>query len=709
MSRLLALLLAVASTLVPSIGAAAPDTLARVDTDFVRAGLVAEDRVVAPGTPSRLALDMEIEPGWHTYWKNSGDSGAPVEIEWTVPEGVEIGAFRWPAPNRQPFPPMMNYGYSDRAVFTMPLTVPGDWPAGKPVDVKAEVYWLVCEMVCIPERGEASFSIPTGGAAERNDSAVELFQTAEMTRAATSPYTARYQYDGTNLRLRIVGEGLDTDALEDAYFYPAEWGVIDHAATQVVTSDPGGLTLVIPKSTENEPELTGEVAGVLEIVERVAEGQTATLSLAVASSEGIVTEGAAGFKGMAGTAMTLPMALMFAFVGGLILNLMPCVFPVLALKAIGFAATAHEGTGKRLWHGIAYTLGVLTLFVVLAGVLIALKGAGAAVGWGFQLQNPLIVAGLAYLLLLVGLNLSGVFEVNTAATGVGEGMASSGGAKGAYFTGALAAVVATPCTAPFMATALGAALTMTAPATMAIFVMLGLGLAAPFLLLSVLPGVASRMPKPGMWMVRLKEFLAFPMYISAAWLLTVLGTLAGPGSMLLALTGAVLVGLAAWAFGAAQKSGRRGQVIGYATSVAAIGAVIALCLQFSVVQRAPGEAPGAIAGHAGPVEPFTAARLDSLLAGNTPVFVNMTADWCITCKVNEKVAFGENFQKALAENGVTYLVGDWTVYDPEITALLEKFGRAGVPLYAVFPREGDPVLLPQILTSDRVVRALGKV
>ncbi len=702
MKRLLALLLALA----PGFASAAPDTLARVDTEFVKAGIVGEDAVLAPGKPSRIALAMDIQSGWHTYWKNSGDSGQAVEITWTAPEGVEIGEISWPAPHRQPFPPMMNYGYSDRAVFTMPVNVAEDWPAGKPVDLKAEVYWLVCEMVCIPEQGEASFSIPTDDVAALNDSAVPLFQEAVEMRAAVSPFEARYEYDGTNLSIRFDGEGFDADTLKDAYFYPSEWGLIDHAATQVATTDPRGLTLVIPKSTEEEPAPEGTIQGVLELVELTGGGETATLSLAVMSEPGSIAGASAGFSGIAASTLSLPVAILFAFIGGLILNLMPCVFPVLALKAIGFAATAHESTRKRLSHGIAYTLGVLTLFVVLAGVLIALKQAGAAVGWGFQLQNPLIVAALAYLLLLVGLNLSGVFNVNTSAVGAGEGMASSGGVKGAYFTGALAAIVATPCTAPFMATALGAALTMSAPATMAIFVALGLGLAAPFLLLSVLPGVASRMPKPGMWMVRLKELLAFPMYASAAWLLTVLGTLAGPGSMLIALIGAVLVGLAAWAFGAAQQSGGRGKLLGYGTSAAAVVAVIMLCLQFSVVQSSD---KISIAGHAGPVEPFTSARLDALIAEKEPVFINMTADWCITCKVNEKVAFGEDFQAALKKNGITYLVGDWTARDPEITDLLQKFGRLGVPLYAVFPREGEPVLLPQILTSDRIVEALGKV
>ena len=700
MKRLLALLLALA----PTVASAAPETLARVDTEFVKSGIVAEDSVLVPGVPSRLALAMDIKAGWHTYWKNSGDSGQPVEITWTVPDGVEIGAFKWPAPHRQPFPPMMNYGYSDRAVFTMPMSVAKDWPAGKPVDLKAEIYWLVCEMVCIPERGEASFSIPTGEEAVQNASAVSLFREAVDMRAAASPFEARYEYDGTNLSLRFEGDGFDSETLEDAYFYPSDWGLIDHAAEQVATTDPSGLTLVIPKSTEEEPDPEGTIRGVLELVERTGGDEAATLSLAVASEPGSVV--GAGFRGIAGTALSLPTAIFFAFVGGLILNLMPCVFPVLALKAIGFAATAHESAGKRLSHGIAYTLGVLTLFVVLAAALIALKEAGAIVGWGFQLQNPLIVAGLAYLLLLVGLNLSGVFEVNASVAGAGEGMASGGGVKGAYFTGALAAIVATPCTAPFMATALGAALTMSTPATMAIFVALGLGLAAPFLLLSVLPGVASRMPKPGMWMVRLKELLAFPMYASAAWLLTVLATLAGPGSMLVALIGAVLVGLAAWAFGVAQKSVGRGRMLGYGTSAAALVAVVALCLQFTVIRPSD---KAAIAGHAGPVEAFSAARLDELLAAKEPVFVNMTADWCITCKVNEKMAFGAEFQEALAEHGVTYLVGDWTARDPEISALLEKFGRVGVPLYAVFPREGDPILLPQILTTDRIVEALGKV
>ena len=295
MKRLLALLLAFA----PSFASAAPETLARVDTEFVRAGIVAEDAVLEPGRPSRLALAMDIEPGWHTYWKNSGDSGQPVEITWTLPEGVEVGAFRWPAPHRQPFPPMMNYGYSDRAVFTMPLTVPKDWPVGEPVTARAEVYWLVCEMVCIPERGEVAFSIPTGGTAVPNKGAAPLFREAEAMRAAPSPFAARYEYDGTDLRLRFEGEGFGADTLEDAYFYPSEWGLIDHAAEQVAAVDPEGLTLTIPKSTEVEPEPEGTIRGVLEIVERTGGEETATLSLAVSPSPGTVAaaEGGRTFHG----------------------------------------------------------------------------------------------------------------------------------------------------------------------------------------------------------------------------------------------------------------------------------------------------------------------------------------------------------------------------------------------------------------------------
>lgn len=683
-----------------------------IETEFVRGDFVFENSVVAPGDKTTLALDMTLAPGWHTYWKNAGDSGQPVEIKWEAPEGVTIGEISWPAPHRQPFEPMMNYGYSDRSTLLMPVTVPKDWPVGKPVEMKADVFWLVCKEVCIPEQGVAELSLPTGlqtVASEDNKAAIEdIFEDARASVPVPSPYDATYAVDETSVTIRFAGDSFNDAELNDVYAFPAEWGVIDHAGVQVASVDPGGLTLTIPRSPETDDAPTGPVAGVVEITETAGDGDV-TIAMAFNAEPGDIAALAVGASSNSGgggvtTDVTFAWAIGLAFLGGMILNLMPCVFPVLALKALGFAQTAHSSFGHRAAHGLAYTAGVVSLFVLLAAVFLGLRAAGASIGWGFQLQNPYVVAALAYLLFLVGLNLSGVFEVSSKLAGIGSEQADSGGTRGAFFTGALTAVVATPCTAPFMTTAMGATLTMPPLQAVLVFVALAVGLAAPFLLLSLSPAAARMMPRPGMWMVRLKEFLAFPMYATAALLVWVLGTLAGTDAMLAAMIGAVFIGLAAWSYGASQNAGPRGRKWGF--GAAAVSAVIAAVLvtQISPLASSKGEV-----AFDGPGEPFTTARLAELRSDNKPVFINMTADWCITCKVNERVALRGAFEDALTKNGVTYLKGDWTARDSEITKLLQGFGRLGVPLYAVYPANGDPVLLPQILTPDMLVNALGKV
>jgi len=683
-----------------------------IETEFVRGDFHFEHETVAPGDKTTLALDMTLASGWHTYWKNAGDSGQPVEITWKAPDGVVIGDIDWPAPERQPFEPMMNYGYSDRSTLLMPVTVPANWPEGEPVELTADVFWLVCKDVCIPEQGIATLSLPTGSnTSKTGDQSGEtraLFNEARTALPMPSPYAATYAVDDTSVKIRFAGDHFDKADLRDVYAFPAEWGVVDHAGTQVASVDGGGLTLTIPRSPENDDAPSGVIEGVLELTETAGDGDV-TLAMSFDAQPGEIAAVAVSGTGAgvfgAGEGLSFAWALGFAFLGGLILNLMPCVFPVLALKALSFVKMSSSSFGHRAAHGLAYTAGVVTLFVILAAAFIGLREAGAAIGWGFQLQNPYVVAGLAYLLFLVGLNLSGVFEVSTRLAGVGSEQAESGGLRGAFFTGALTAVVATPCTAPFMGTAMGATLTMPPAEAVAVFVALAVGLAAPFLLLSLSPAAARLMPKPGMWMVRLKEFLAFPMYATAALLVWVLGTLAGTDAMLAAMIGAVFVGLAAWAYGAGQNSAARGKKWGF--GAAAASAIIALGLITQIPASSPSQSQEATID--GPGEAFTAARLAELRAENKPVFINMTADWCITCKVNERVALRGAFEDALKQNNVTYLLGDWTARDAEITTLLQQFGRAGVPLYAVFPANGEPVLLPQILTPDLLVDALGNV
>ncbi len=680
-----------------------------IETEFVRGDFHFEHSVVAPGETTTLALDMTLAEGWHTYWKNAGDSGQPVEISWKAPDGISFGETQWPAPHRQPFEPMMNYGYSDRSTLLIPVTVPQDWPEGKPLEMTADVFWLVCKDVCIPEQGVASVSLDTGSATEKALATSDIFMQARAAIPAPSPYDARYEVDDKSVKIHFVDDTLTKAKLQDVYAFPAEWGVIDHAGVQVASVEGAGLTLTIPRSLENDEAPSGPLEGVLELTETAGDGDV-TIAVAFEAQPGAAGSGAlAAASGSSGilsgaSGLSFAWALGFAFLGGIILNLMPCVFPVLALKALSFAKMSQSSFGHRAAHGLAYTAGVVTLFVLLAALFLGLRSAGAAIGWGFQLQNPYVVAGLAYLLFLVGLNLSGVFEVSTRLAGVGAEQADGGGLRGAFFTGALTAIVATPCTAPFMGTAMGAALTMPPVQGGAVFVALALGLAAPFLLLSLSPAAARLMPKPGAWMVRLKEFLAFPMYATAALLVWVLGNLAGMNAMLAAMIGAVLIGLAAWSYGSAQTSGARGKKWGYGAAVASTLLAIGLVTQIPSVPSSKGEV-----ALDGPGEPFTTARLEELRSGNKPVFINMTADWCITCKVNERVALRGAFEEALEQNGVSYLLGDWTAHDSEITELLQGFGRAGVPLYAVYPKEGEPVLLPQILTPDMLVDALSKV
>ena len=390
--------------------------------------------------------------------------------------------------------------------------------------------------------------------------------------------------------------------------------------------------------------------------------------------------------------------LVFAFAGGLILNLMPCVFPILAMKAVALARHGGRGHG----HAVSYTAGVLVTFVALAGALLAARAAGTAAGWGFQFSSPVFVAGMTWLLFAVGLNLSGVFEVGAGMTGAGSGLTQRRGMAGSFFTGLLAVLVATPCTAPFMGVAVAAGLAAPPAVTVLVFAVMGLGLAAPYVALASVPGLARVMPRPGRWMEVLKQGLAFPMYGAAAWLLWVVSQEAGPSGVLGTAAGLVLVGFAGWVFGVTQTSQVQPRRFGQAAATVSVLAALAV---LSGIAAVPGDASAEAASTA---EAFTPARLASLRAAGKPVFVNMTAAWCVTCLVNERVAIGtEAVRKAFAADDVTYLKGDWTRQDPAITAFLQQNGRDGVPLYVFFPAGGgEPEVLPQILTEGQLLGLL---
>ena len=653
--------------------------------------LAAEVASVAPGQPFRIGLRQRLAPGWHTYWKNPGDAGLPPELALSLPDGASAGAFSWPAPQRIPFGPLVNYGYEGAVLLPLVVTPPPGLRPGQSFTVEASGQWLVCAQVCIPEEGRFSLTLPVEASARPDPAMAPLFLQAESELPRPAPWPARIGFDGQQGALLLQGADLSPAAVKEAYFFAAEGGVLDHAAAQPLQVAAGGLRLGLPRG---EQPLPATVEGVVAITD--AAGSRS--AYAVSAIPGPVPPVLAAPPGL-----PLGRALLWAALGGLILNLMPCVFPILAMKALGLARLSGAARAEVRAHAASYSAGVVLSFLALAGLLLALRLAGQSAGWGFQFTSPLFVTLVGWLMLAVGLNLSGVFQMG-GPVAAGGALAGRGGHLGSFSTGALAVLVATPCTAPFMAAAIGAALAMPPAATLAVFGAMGLGMAAPYGVLALLPGLARRLPRPGAWMERLKQALAFPMYGAALWLLWVLAQLAGPGALAAALAGGLAVGFAAWALGLAQLSRGRGRWLGrLAGGLALLGAAALL----PALLRDTPPAGSAAAARTGE-EAWSAERVAAGRAENRPVFVNLTAAWCITCKVNERVALDtEVVRAAFARRNVLALTGDWTRGGAAIGNLLREHGREGVPLYLLYPAGGGaPVVLPQVLTESILLRAL---
>ncbi|MFN3520910.1 MAG: protein-disulfide reductase DsbD family protein [Phenylobacterium sp.] len=687
----------------------APAAAQPVDTGHLVAELVPASQGVFPGQTVYVALRQKIDKGWHTYWRNSGDSGEATRIAWTLPPGWTAGDIVWAPPERQPTGPLMNYGYKDEVLLPVAITAPADARPGQSVTLKAAATFLVCEEICVPEDAALQIDLPVTAAPPPKDPRwAGPIEAALAVSPKPAGLTASFQNVDGKLKLAVTGAAVKGLDAYDAYFFPFSGAAIDHAEPQSVERGPEGLTLAItPGYAFQQADAPSALGGVLEVGGKAFE---------IEASAGAPLPGAAGLgpppapaQGPAGAGLGLPLAALFAVLGGLILNLMPCVFPVLAMKAASLAGHGHEHAAARR-QGLAFLAGVLATFLALAGGLIALKAAGAAVGWGFQLQSPPVVAALALLMLAVALNLSGVFEVGTSVQGVGAGLASRAGLLGAFFTGALAVVVAAPCTAPFMAPALGWALTQDPASALVVFLALGVGFAAPFTAIAFAPALLRRLPRPGPWMDGLRRLLAFPMYGAAAWLVWVLSVQVGPAGLARLLAAAVVAAFAAWLAGVAQRRGAAGQGRARATGLAA-AAVAALALVAAVW---PPYGQPAAAGESAPVsaavpyEAYSAERLAALRAEGRPVFVNYTAAWCVTCQVNEQVALStQGVADALSRTGAVYLKADWTRKDAAIAAELARHGRAGVPLYLVYAAGGgEPRVLPQLLTEGAVVQAL---
>ncbi len=647
---------------------------ASVTSDHTSATLVSEADSFAPGRPLRLALRLKMQPGWHTYWQNPGDAGAPPTLDIT---GAPAGPIAYPTPTHSEDPPFTSGAYTGEVLFPVTVTPPAG--AAAPLALKAHGTWLVCAKVCVPEEGEFTLTLPAGNGAKGADAA--LFAATDAASPRPSPFAARIVPDGT---LSLSAPGVAPVSL---YLFPEEAGVIDHGAKQPFETSSNGLTIHLKPLAKigDKP-----FSGVLTLTDQGGRTEALRIEAAprpVAAGGGKAASGAPALPGLA-------KALVLAFLGGLVLNLMPCVLPVLAMKALALARLSGAARGRIRAESGLYTLGVLTAFAAIGAVTLAVRAAGGDGNWGAQFQSAPFTAAMAWLMLGIGLNFSGQFEVGAGIAGVGQGLA----ARGSFFTGLLAVVVATPCTAPFMATALAATLVLPPLQGMAIFLALGAGLAAPYAMLAAAPGLARFLPRPGAWMERLKHALALPMYAAAAWLAWVVWQQAGMNGLYVVLGGAGAVLMAGQFFGRSQRDGRG------AWRAALPLVLVPLFLLGLASLPPPAQATPLVEG----AERFTPDRLATLRAAHQPVFVDMSAAWCITCLVNERLALSPApVRAAFTRRHVAYMVGDWTRQDPAITAFLRQYGRSGVPLYVYFPAQGEAQVLPQVLTQAGVLGTIG--
>jgi len=689
---------------------------APVKAGHLTAELVADRTSITPGGHVHLALHQVMEPGWHTYWRNPGDSGEPTTVKWTLPAGWTAGDLQWPTPKTLPIGPLMDYGYEGEVLLPVDLTAPASARPGETVALTAQAQFLVCKDVCVPADATVTLTLPVTADPGSPDPAWGgPIATTLAALPRPGPLQAALTAAGGTLRLSVIGAPVKGGEFPAAYFFPFDGTVIDAAKAQTIDRGPEGLTLALtPGSAFKSGVAPKAVNGVLSLGDKAYE---------ITAPVGPPLPGAAGLgppappKTLAQRAGRLGLALVSALIGGLILNLMPCVFPVLSMKAASLTRHAHDPSAARV-QGLAFLAGVILTFLILAGVLIAARAAGESIGWGFQLQSPLVLGVFALVMLLVGLNLSGLFEVGASVQSLaGDAeVAHADSPIGALFTGALAVAVAAPCTAPFMAPAIGYALTQGPVIALAIFAALGLGLGLPFTALAFAPGLLARLPRPGAWMETLRHLLAFPMYATAAWLAWVFSQQVGDqqaGNLGLAgiLAAAVLTAAAAWFYGhgqAAAIAGRRSRVFTALAIVALAGGVAALWV--AADQPAPHGSAATSSKDDLPSQPYAPDRLAALRAAGKPVFVNFTAAWCITCQVNDRVALSSSHVRdVFAAKGVAYLVGDWTNRNADIAKALAEQGRAGVPLYLVYPAGGgEPAVLPQILTEDIVLAALNK-
>jgi len=664
-----------------------------------KARLLSEVSSAAAGDGVTIALELTMEPHWHVYWHNSGDSGIPPEIKWELPEGVTAGSIDWPYPTRISVPPLMNFGYENRVLLLTNLQIPQDFK-GAQLDIKARANWLVCKETCIPGKADLNLSLPISQIrGEWNEHHADFEATRKKFPIHDEKLTATFERSASSLFLDVKG----TSGVTGAEFFPWDSGVLANAAPQRLENKPEGIRLALTVDSQRVDDIK-QLPGVLVISNANAETLAYWLDT---SAESTTPENTS----MTATApASLWQMLIFAFIGGLILNLMPCVFPILSIKIMGFVEQAGKAKESVRKHGWAFTLGVLISFWFLAGLLIALRAGGQQLGWGFQLQSPFFLLGLCVLLFLMALNLLGLFEVGGSLMGVGSQLSGRDGYAGSFFSGVLATIVATPCTAPFMGTAVGFALTQSSLHGLLVFTSLGLGMALPYLLLTYSPGLMRLLPRPGRWMETLKQFMAFPLLATVIWLTWVFGLQTGMDGVLRLLGALLLLASALWARHRVGNLKSNHFATGYFFVAILLAAYLGVA--GAKLRAQSGVTSSADAASGIQWEPYNAERIKKLQAEGKPMFVDFTAAWCVSCQVNEKVVFSsDEVKKKFVELGVVMIKADWTNGDQEITDALAAFDRSGIPFYLLYGKTpgAPPRILPEVLTPAIVLEALDKL
>jgi thiol:disulfide interchange protein/DsbC/DsbD-like thiol-disulfide interchange protein len=659
----------------------------------IAASLVAESAEPAPGSTTDLAFAMTPKAGWHGYWENPGDAGLGMALSWTLPKGVSVGALRYPVPQTLVIAGLMNHVYEGPYAPLVALKIDPSLAPGTrlPISVKAD--WLACtDEICVPESATLTTSLTVGDGAV---SAAERKRFDDWRQRLPAPLgsPATFAVDGKILRIAIPFPAAGT--ITAPHFFARTEQAISYGAPQAFFRD--GDRLIV--ETQASGAALQEIGGVLRI--------GPDLGLDLVASPGVVAPGgtkietaAAAAPPSGDTLALLATALGGALLGGLLLNIMPCVFPILSLKAISLAKAGGDERAARR-DALAYTAGIVLVCLALGGLLLALRAGGEQIGWAFQLQDPRIILALLLLVTAISFNLAGLFEFGSISAG--SSLTSKGGASGSFWTGALAAFVATPCTAPFMAAAMGSALILPVPAALLVFAGLGLGLALPFLAIGFVPALRRKMPRPGAWMATFRRIMAVPMFLTALALVWLLGQQTGNTGVLWGLAAAMALAFLLWWLGARQAGGKSGWLPIVPALASAAAAIVLLPMEAGSASPAQASADATL-----PTQAFSEAKLAQLRAANTPVFAYFTADWCITCKANEAAAIQrEATAAAFKTAGVVVLEGDWTRRDAEISRYLEAQGRSGVPLYVWYRPGEEPVILPQVLTVDTLTALVG--